>query len=198
MQLGFLLFMDVGPKIKKTFISLVCRRKKKQECLTSYDSSSRSEIIFKLPLPRPTKSPSLPNKTKILDLKTKHDQILKKSSSSNCLLVLCTKNDGISTNAYETVFLFRVLIIKNHFLVIQFLKCKVFRNSPSITRTKVAAPLCGSCGPRPKGAQMDFLLQQNTTHTLVCLPLTRVWAEGPLTLLLYYKRVGHPHWPLDT
>lgn len=51
--------------------------------------SSTSGIIFKLPiLPQNT---TFPNKTKILDLKSKHDKIIKKSSISNCLLVLCTK-----------------------------------------------------------------------------------------------------------
>lgn len=198
MQLGFLLFMDVGPKIKKTFISLVCGRKKKQECLTSYDSSSMSEIIFKLPLPHPTKSPSLPNKNQNPWPKNQTWPDSKEIKYFKLPAGSLYKKWWHKHKRTWNSFYLSSPNHKNHFLVIQFLKCKVFRNSPNITRTKVSAHLCGSCGPWPKGVQMDFLLQQNTTHTLVFLPLTRVWAEGPLTLLLYYKRVGHPHWPFDT
>lgn len=157
-----------------------------------------SEIIFKL-LPPPGKNHAPPpsKQTKILDLKTKHDQILKKSSISNCLLVLWTKNHDIRTNAHETVFILQVLITKNHSLVIPPLKCEVLMNSLCIARTNMSPCICGSWGLWLKGGEISVLLQQNRAHTLALLPPTLVRAEGPLTLLFYCKHAGHPHWPSE-
>lgn len=83
MQLEFLLFVDVGPKDKKTLSFFGVRGERKTGMSDELRQSSTSEIIFKLPIPPPKKIPPLPHKTKILDLKTKHDQIIKKSSISN-------------------------------------------------------------------------------------------------------------------
>lgn len=89
MQLEFLLFIDVGPKEKLSFFGVWGERKTGMS--DKLRQSSTSEIIFKLPIPLPPRNTTPSKQTEILDLKTKHDQIIKKSSISSCLLVLCTK-----------------------------------------------------------------------------------------------------------
>lgn len=119
----------------------------------------------------------LPNKTNILDLKNKHDHILKKSSISNCLLVLHTKNDGISTDSYETVFVFQVLIVKNHWLVIQLLKQSVQEQSRHHKDQSVSLPLRAQW-PMTKGSPGGFSASADR-HTHARLPPTRVSQRDP-------------------
>lgn len=58
LQLEFLLFMDVGPKEKKTsFFGVWGERKTGMS--DELQQSSTSEIIFKLPIPRPPKNNTL-------------------------------------------------------------------------------------------------------------------------------------------
>lgn len=194
MQLEFLLFVDVGPKDKKTLSFFGVRGERKTGMSDELRQSSTNEIIFKLPIPSPPKIPPLPHKTKILDLKTKHDQIIKKSSISNICWFSVQKwwhkNKHIK-------LIFQVLIVKNHFFVIQPLKCKMF-TSLTIARTYMSARLW-VLWPVLRGSPNEFLPQQNCPCVLVHLPPTVVWVDDlwPLCSINYHRHVGHHHWPFD-
>lgn len=136
-----------------------------------------------------------PHKIKILDLKTKHDQIIKKSSISNVCWFSVQKwwhkNKHIK-------LIFQVLIVKNHFFVIQPLKCKMFTKSLTIARTYTSACLW-VLWPVLRGSPKEFLPQQNWPHALVRLPPTVVGVDDLWLLcsINYHRHVGHHHWPFD-